>query len=129
MFQIGVTTTDFKDRFNQYFTCLPMGIYYVNFLVNPTKKRVKRSDAIYYTEIEKYIIKQLEKVAQKVVSRTGVTGSSEWWYTDTETIEIVFQQAEKKYGGQSIPYDLQSAFAHNEPKHNESYFTGVIKYY
>ena len=129
-FKIGVTSTNFNDRFNQYFTCLPMGLYYVNFLVNPTKGRKKRENGAYYADIEKYIIKELHKSeARLVVSQTGVTGKSEWWFTNTQTIEKVFELAEKKFGGESIPYDLEDAFRKNEPKKNQRYFIGEINYY
>jgi hypothetical protein len=129
-FKIGTTSTNFTDRFNQYFTGFPMGLYYVNFLINPTKFQKKKEEKAYYIEIENFIKQELEKhEAQKVVSRTGVTGKSEWWFTDVETIHTVFEFAEKKFGGDSIPYNLQSAFKHHEPKKDDCYFEGTIRFY
>ena len=129
-FKIGKTTTNFKDRFNQYFTCLPMGMYYVCFLVNPTKHRNKRDESKYYSAIEKFIKKELEKQqAKNVVSQTGVRGISEWWYTDADTIHDVFEIAEKKFGGESIPYNLHNAIRLHEPKKDDTYFEGTIKFY
>jgi hypothetical protein len=133
-FKIGLSASSFKARFNQYFTCFPMGIYYVNFLVNPTKCRTqnkrRKEDEEYYKLIEMHLKKLLGKSsAKRVISRTGVTGSSEWWYTDMQTIEDVFKKLEKKFGGESVPYDLLYAFKHEEPSKTDVYFTGKTTYY
>jgi hypothetical protein len=133
-FKIGLSATSFKARFNQYFTCFPMGIYYVNFLVNPTRYRTqnkqRKEDEVYYKLIETHLKQLLKKSTAKLVtSRTGVTGSSEWWYTDLQTIEDVFQKLEHKFGGESVPFDLLNAFKHHEPSKPDVYFTGKITYY
>jgi hypothetical protein len=111
-----------------------MGIYYVNFLVNPTRCRTqnkqRKDDEMYYKLIESHLKKLLGKsTAKRVTSRTGVTGSSEWWYTDLQTIQDVFQKLEHKFGGESVPYDLQYAFKHEEPNKDNVYFTGKMTYY
>ena len=129
-FKIGVTATSFNDHFNQFFTCLPMGIYYVNFLCNPVNERNGRENGAYYADIETKISAWLtEEGANQVTSRTGVTGTSEWWYTDTKTIAKVFRKAKKRFGGRCEPFDLDDAFKYNEPTRKDSYFIGEIRYY
>ena len=127
-FKIGVTATSFNDRFSHYFTCLPMGIYYVIFLLNPEKERNNRENRAYYYAIEKEIATWLtEAGAKQVTSQTGVTGTSEWYYTDTKTIQKVFRKAKTKFGGRCEPFDLDDAFKYNEPARKDSYFIGEIE--
>jgi hypothetical protein len=79
------------------------------------------------------VIKAIPSIKGKhmttVTSRTGVTGSSEWWYTDLQTIEDVFQKLERKFAGESVPYDLHHAFKYEEPNRNNVYFAGKMTYF
>lgn len=130
-FKIGKTSTNFTDRFNQFFTCFPMGMYYTDFLVNPTRKRTKQEDDVYYTAVEKYVTEKLtEHQAINVKSQTNINGSSEWWYTDPKTIKLVFEEAKRKFDdSEYIHYNLKSSFKTEEPDKDDVYFTGKISFY
>ena len=120
VFKIGISCGDsFYNRLElQYHTYFPMGFYYSNFLEAPTRLRKKRSNLVYYREIEKYIFDNIEnEIKIKSNARVNMDKETEWVYCNSEDLERVFNKAEKKYGGIVHNYNIDTeSLKKNEPK-------------
>jgi hypothetical protein len=114
IFKVGLAL-DFNKRMEQYHTYFSNGVYYDAFLQNPpvrtieTRNKPLQTKTKLYLEIEKFIIDDIVKNGGKrIYSTTRIKnkndkkeGSTEWIYTNEDTIHRAFLTAEKKYGGQS----------------------------
>lgn len=113
VFKIGQTTS-FRNRFDQYHTYFPKGVYYVAFLQNPpipkpTRRNPDETPTVsQLLKIEKFILNRIEDLGgEPIYSTTRVQnqnqdkeGKTEWIYTNEQSVHIAFQDAHKKFGGQ-----------------------------
>lgn len=120
VFKIGLATTSFNRRLDQYHTYFPEGLYLVAFLENPPVKTIgTRQTTAYtkkavYTKIESFIINHIiEHGGQQIYSTTRIKdmneqnkGATEWIYTDVETIHKAFKSAHKEFNGKDYYYHL-----------------------
>ena len=101
IYKIGISTGEsFYSRLEcNYHTYYPMGFYYNNFLENPSKLRNKRSNLVYYREIEKFIFDNIkDEIKIKSNARINLEKQTEWIYCDSDALKKVFNMANKKYG-------------------------------
>ena len=110
-FKVGMTASGFAQRFDSYHTSFPMGMYMVCFLQNPPVRVATRSNITkkqHYLKIEAHVFKFLtDHHADRIYSTTRVfgfdqgrqAGTSEYFYTDENTLHLAFEDAYKKFGG------------------------------
>ena len=112
IYKIGISTGEsFYSRLEcNYHTYYPMGFYYNNFLENPSKLRNKRSNLVYYREIEKFIFDNIkDEIKIKSNARINLDKQTEWIYCDSDALKTVFDKANKKYGGIVHNYTITEA--------------------
>ena len=130
IFKIGISTgDDFYNRLERdYHTYFPMGFYYSNFLQDPTKLRKKRTNLVYYREVEKFIFDNIEnEIKIKSNARINLNKQTEWIYCNSNDLKKVFLLAKKKYGGTVHNYNIdKDSLKKNEPKNQLT--TMIIKF-
>lgn len=108
VFKVGMTSTAFHKRIENYHTYFPLGVYICLFLENPTELRYDKSITSYYKEIENFVFKELEHLkAKRIVSSTRVK-ATEWFYCDEKQLLKAFQAAQFKFGGILTPFHLNN---------------------
>jgi hypothetical protein len=124
VFKVGISTKT-HNRLYSYHTALPAGFYLIAYLQNPTKKRQPGSgDSEYFRIIENEIHNALDN--RILINTRKNQGKTEWFYTSIERIEKAFQDAQEKYGGKLIEYDLEDLPV---PVRNRIKFTGETNFY
>ena len=120
VFKIGISAGDsFYNRLERdYHTYFPMGFYYSNFLENPKRLRKKRSNLVYYREIEKFIFDNIEnEIKIKSNARINQDKQTEWFYCCSNDLKKVFTLAQEKYGGIVHNYPItNNSLKKSEPK-------------
>ena len=120
IYKIGISCgTSFYNRLEQqYHTYFPMGFYYSNFLEAPTRLRKKRTNLVYYREIEKFIFDHIEnEIKIKSNARINQDKQTEWFYCCSDDLKKVFDLAQKKYGGIVHNYSItRDSLKKAEPK-------------
>lgn len=119
VFKIGLAI-DFNNRTEQYHTYFPLGVYMVAFLVNPpiprkTRTQDEKPTRAHYQVIERFILDYIENNGGKrVYSTTRIKnpnlkkeGETEWIYTDEQTIQQAFKEAQKKFNGKLDLFNLE----------------------
>jgi len=128
VFKIGMAIS-FQHRTGNYHTYLPQGVYTSALLVNPTKKKnTFATERIYYQRIEKEIYADVEKFGGRPIYmaiRKQNKGKTEWIYTNINSIDKAFENAQKKYGGELKLFKLRLPGKENQVP----YFTGKINFY
>ena len=108
-------TTNFRHRFEDYYTSFTEGVYILNLLESPTKDirfRDKDSKQVYtvkrvrYMQVEKFIMNHIIKNGGlRVKSTTRMRnadifgGDTEWFYTNFKTVTNAFNAAQNEFGG------------------------------
>lgn len=113
VFKIGITTTSFRSRVEQYHSMFPQGIYIVGFLGEPPLPHGQTKKS-YYLYIETEVLAELERRGATIVhSSTRVAhpneeglGRTEFVYTSEAVIKAVFRYAETRFGGDIHLYSL-----------------------
>ena len=130
IYKIGISCgTSFYNRLEQqYHTYFPMGFYYSNFLEAPTRLRKKRTNLVYYREIENFIFDHIEnEIKIKSNARINQDNHTEWIYCSSNDIKKVFILAQEKYGGIVNNYPISKAsLKQSEPK--DALTTMTIKF-
>lgn len=137
VFKIGLAI-DFNHRTENYHTYFPLGVYMVAFLENPPipmTLRGHKQESIKqrYIQIERFIFHYVVSkggVQINSTARSNLSGQSEWFYTDQNTIHEAFEEANKKFGGDMHLFNLNGinqAFKNND-KHKPNY-VGKIVYF
>ena len=120
VYKIGISAGEsFYNRLERdYHTYYPMGFFYSNFLENPSKLRKKRSNLVYYREIEKFIFDNIkDEIKIKSNARINLDKQTEWIYCDSDALKTVFDKANKKYGGIVHNYTItEASLKRIEPK-------------
>jgi hypothetical protein len=136
VFKIGIATggTFHKRLEDVYHTYMPMGFYYKCLLELPTKQNPKGdSKEIYYRRIEHDIINAIKTNGGKGIisgARTNNDQATEWVFCSQKLVEEVFDAAQDLYGGKCSYMTLNKrVFQKLEPKEDEVYFTGIIKFH
>jgi hypothetical protein len=131
VFKIGMTTSKLPKRVEQYHTYFPNGITLVAVIENPTNKLFMKTKApirkIHYEEIEDFIMSEIVKMGGfriNATTRVLKDGNTEWVYTDLNTIHKAFQKAQKKYGGDFTPYNLNNFQKEMETAKKKKHFMG-----
>jgi hypothetical protein len=131
VFKIGMTTTKLPKRVEQYHTYFPNGITLVAVIENPTKdlplKTKAKNRGMHYEKIEKYIMDDIVKNGGfriNATTRIRKGGDTEWVYTDLATIHKAFQKAQKIFGGEFTPYNLNDFHKEIETATKKKHFMG-----
>jgi hypothetical protein len=102
VYKIGLTIKQVHERVEQYHSYFPMGVYVVCALLAPTKLKRKRTQTVYYQEIEEYLFDEVERHGGNFVystTRIKKGGKTEWVYANETIIHEAFDEAAIKYGG------------------------------
>ena len=98
-------------------------------LIDPVELKRNYSDRVYYTKIEKEIynrVKSLGGIPIHIQNQKYRNGETEWIYTSESIINKAFKEAEKKYHGENINWNLKKIVKKFEDKTKEYDFKGVI---
>jgi hypothetical protein len=144
VFKVGMTTTSFKSRTEQYHTYFPMGVYTIAFLEDPPvpqtegdKETTKRT---HYKKIERFIFDELIRLGAKQIHTTSRIrrlnaaneGETEWFYTSDKIIHRAFQKAKDEYGGRTEFGEVSQKDvkeARDLVKGHDHHFTGKLLFY
>ena len=128
LFKVGYAD-NFEKRFEQYHTYYPFGFYYKNLLATPTKKKNQQTKKQYYANIEKFIFHDIQNNGGRILKTTTRTkknytkehgGESEWFYTNERTLDRVFNNAFKIYGGKNLNTHLRDIKSEATKNKNKS---------
>ena len=136
VFKIGIATGgNFHKRLEDvYHTYMPMGFYYKCLLELPTNHKLAGESKLkYYRKIEQKIIQAINNNGGKGIisgARTNMDKATEWVFCKQSLIEEVFDVAQDFYGGRCSYMTLDKKLLQKlEPKDDEVYFTGIIKFH
>lgn len=129
VFKIGLTTSEYSKRVEQYHTYLPMGVYYC-FLLVAADIEDKKEQSKTIRSMENDLIKFLIKFGAKNIITTTRLKASEWYYTDFKTLEHAFEFVRDKYPKSKLkkfhPNDINSTGEKNMNAKNT--YVGQIAY-
>ena len=111
-----------------------MGFYYKCLLELPTNHKLAGESKLkYYRKIEQKIIQAINNNGGKGIisgARTNMDKATEWVFCKQSLIEEVFDVAQDFYGGRCSYMTLDKKLLQKlEPKDDEVYFTGIIKFH
>ena len=113
VFKIGITTTSFRSRIEQYHSTFPQGVYIVAFLSEP-KLPHGQTKKVWYMHIENWVISEMERLGADVIhSSTRIAhpndeglGRTEFVYTSESVVKSVFRNAKTRFEGDLHLYSL-----------------------
>lgn len=96
VFKIGLTSSQYYKRIEQYHTYLPMGVYIISVLIaQPMEDKKEQSKII--RNMEKDLMEELLRIGSKQIVTTTRIKQTEWFYTSPHLIFNAFSYVQEKY--------------------------------
>ena len=146
IFKVGMADS-YENRFENYHSYYPLGMYYSSLLVSPTKHKnevkldktqsdtAKSKQKQYYKYVEEYIFRKLvENGAERLRSTTRMPsankygGLTDFFYCNKKTLDGAFKKAHERFDGRLLNANLNHIEKQAAKNKRGSQYTAQIHY-